>query len=122
MYVVIRDIGYVLALREIFSKQAVGILVGASLPRLVWLREIEWQAIQEFCYIGMTGEFFASVRRYRQGFSSNKQVYHCPVDGLRVFLVSLATHKISALSVDKGYKAGFSLLANDGVSFPVTYF
>ena len=72
LYVVIRDFCYVLALWEIFSKQAVRILVGTPLPRLVRLRKIERQAIQVFCHICMTGKFFAPVRRYRQGLDTKE--------------------------------------------------
>ena len=73
LYVVIRNFCNILALREIFSKQTISILVRAPLPRLVRLRKIEWQAIQIFGHICMAGKFFAPVRRYRQGFGTKNR-------------------------------------------------
>ena len=84
LYVVIRNFCNILALREIFSKQAISILVRAPLSRLVRLRKIEWQAIQIFGHICMAGKFFAPVRRYRQGFGTKKQINHCPADCLSI--------------------------------------
>lgn len=85
LYVVIRNFCYVLTLGKIFSKQAVSILIGSPLLRLVRLRKIEWHAIQVFGHICMAGKFFATVRRYRQVLGTKKQVNHCPADCLSIF-------------------------------------
>ena len=40
--VIFRNIRQILSFREIFSQQTVRVLVGSPLPRLIWLREVEW--------------------------------------------------------------------------------
>ena len=40
--VIFRNIRKILSFREIFSQQAVRVLVGSPLPGLMWLREVEW--------------------------------------------------------------------------------
>ena len=40
--VIFRNIRKILSFWEIFSQQAVRVLVGSPLPWLMWLREVEW--------------------------------------------------------------------------------
>ncbi len=115
----IRYIRNIPFLGEIFSQQAVGVLVGSPLPWLMWLRIIEFYPVQVGTYLFEIVELAPPVRSdalMRQIFQHIDDGSGNAVGGLALHL---AAQEHTALPVDQGDKAGFSDSAADGIGFPI---
>ena len=107
-----------LALREVFPKQAVGVLVGPALPRVVRQREVELHAylVRD---LGVQRELLAAVERHGPQRLPLQGPRHLPAHAFGGLAPAFAADQEAVFAVHERQQARPAGLARDRVALPV---
>ena len=115
------DLREVSALGQVLAQEAVGVLVGASLPGMVGMSEVDEQ-VQPLFQFERTGEFASVVQRQTVAFLSGQSAERSPEllgDRLGGAGVDLSRDNVAAGPIHTGDEVSRASFADDGVAFPI---